>query len=68
MKSTVVVMALLALACAVRADGIPPIAGDNVVGIASVSAPAGVPSIITVPFEACMEGGAAGTLADMVST
>ena len=68
MKITVVVMALLALAGAVRADGIPPIEGTNVAGIAAVPAAPGGNSVITVPFEALMGAGSSGSLADMVST
>ena len=66
MKKIAMFTAVLVTAGFVRAQ-IPPIEGTNVVGFIPVTAAAGVNSIITVPFEACM-GAGAGKLADMVST
>ncbi len=46
---------------------IQPITGTNTVGFVSVTT-ASSNTIITVPFEACLGNGAAGTLADLVAT
>lgn len=60
-------IALLIVALAAKA-GIPPIEGENTVGFAAVAAPGAATTILTIPFEACMGGGMAGMLSDLVAT
>jgi hypothetical protein len=67
MKKISLALAALAVAGSVQAD-VPPITGENTVGFAAVAAPAEANTIITVPFEACLGGGAAGMLSDLVAT
>jgi len=66
MKRISLMLAALAVAGLVRAD-IPPITGENTVGFATVVAPGEANTIITVPFEACLGGGASGMLSDLVA-
>jgi len=61
---TTVALAVAGWGCA----EIQPLEGTNVVGFAAITAPGGVNTIITVPFEACLESGAAGMLSDLVAT
>ena len=67
MKKLLMITAALTLAGLVRA-AIQPIEGSNVVGFAEVTAQGGENTIITVPFESCLENGAAGMLNDLVAT
>ena len=68
MKKFLMLTVAFAAAGMVRA-AIQPIPGENVVGLAPVAAPAGANTIITVPFEACLEGsGTDGMLSDLVAT
>ncbi len=68
MKKTCLFMAALLTAGATLAAGIVPIVGENIVGFVDVAAPASGNTIITVPFEACLENGDPGFLSDLVST
>jgi hypothetical protein len=67
MKKISLMFAAVAVAGLIRA-GIPAITGENAVGFAPVTAPGEANTIITVPFEACLGGGAAGLLSDLVAT
>lgn len=67
MKKAVLMVAALVASGAARA-AIQPIAGTNTVGFVAVAAPASSNTIVTVPFEACLGGGAAGMLADLIAT
>jgi hypothetical protein len=67
MKKSSLMLAAFVVAGLVRAD-IPPISGENTVGFAPITAPGEANTIVTVPFEACLGSGSAGTLADLVAT
>lgn len=66
MKNVLSFTILCAVAVTVRAQ-MAPIDGTNSVGFAAINAVAGASTIIAVPFEACLDGGA-GMLADLVAT
>lgn len=67
MKKILMFVTALAATGFVRA-AIQPIEGTNVVGFAAVTASGGENTIITIPFEACLGGGDAGMLSDLVAT
>lgn len=67
MKKFSVIFAACAVVGLAQA-AIPPIEGSNTVGFKPIAAPGAANTIITVPFEACLGGGAAGMLADLVAT
>jgi len=67
MKKFLMLMTALAAAGWVRAE-MPPLDGTNVVGFAAVNAAGGANTLITVPFEACLNAGTPGVLADLIST
>jgi hypothetical protein len=67
MKKVVLTVAALSAMGLARAAMLP-VTGTNTVGFVSVTAPASSNTIVTVPFEACLGGGAAGVLSDLVAT
>jgi len=68
MKKTLIVVAVLAATGLVRAD-VSSINSTNMVGYVAVANSVNqTNTIITVPFEGCLSNGAAGFLADLVST
>jgi hypothetical protein len=67
MKKLLILTAVIAAAVAVRAE-VTPIDGENGVGFIQVTIPEGASQkILSVPFEACLVGGA-GMLSDVIST
>jgi hypothetical protein len=67
MKKLLILTAVIAAAVAVRAE-VTPIEGENGVGFIQVTIPEGASQkILSVPFEACLVGGA-GMLSDVIST
>jgi hypothetical protein len=67
MKKLLILTAVIAAAVAVRAE-VTPIDGENGVGFIQVTIPEGASQkILSVPFEACL-GGGAGMLSDVIST
>lgn len=67
MKKFSVIFAACAVVGLAQA-AMPPIQGSNTVGFKAITAPGEANTIITVPFEACLGGGSAGMLADLVAT
>ncbi len=67
MKNFLLMVTALSAAGWALAD-IQPVAGENTVGFVTVTAPASSNTIVTVPFEACLGGGSAVMLSDLVAT